>query len=98
MSPAIPQATSPIHGLQIINDMTVVSGIPLLAVGILTMIWLIIYYRTKTFEGARTSIAAASFFSSIIGIGLAVLDLLPDGSLMVMIAISILSMVPLLNR
>lgn len=87
--------TSPIDAVQTVNDLTIINGVPLLSVSILTMIVLIVFFRSKGQEGVWRALAAASWFGTVIGLGLAYVDLLPDQILMFMIAISIGSMVGL---
>jgi len=89
--------TSPVDALQTVNDLTIVNGIPLLSMSILFFIWFIIYYRSKG-NDPRGALAAATFFTSIIGILLSFLGLVPDQITGLLIAGAILSIIPLINR
>lgn len=93
-----PTITNPIIGVQCINTMSVVYGVPMLSTGFVVILWLIIFFRNKSIEGSRNSIATASFFTAFIGIILGILGLFPDAELGVLIVMFIVSIVPLVNR
>lgn len=89
--------TSPANALQVVNNLTIVEGIPLLSTTILVFIWFIVYYRSKE-RNPWGSVSVASFFTCIIGFMLAFLGLVPDVMVGVLIAVSVLSIIPLINR
>lgn len=90
--------TSPVDALQTVNNLLVVKGIPLFSVSLVVLLWIIVYMRSSAREGARVGLASASFFSALIGSFLVYLGLLPDISLMVLVGLSLLSLIPLINR
>lgn len=89
--------TSPANALQTVNNLTYVNGWPLLSLGILVFVWWIAYTRSKN-RDQRGAIAAASFFTSIIGIGMTMLGLLPDAAIVGLLAITLGSTYFLMER
>lgn len=90
-------STSAVNAIQQVNNLTIVGGVPLFGVSILFFCWIIIYMRSRN-TGPKEAIAVASFFTSIVGIALQFLGLLTEQILGIVIALAILSMIPLFNR
>jgi len=90
--------TSPVDALQTVNDLLVVKGVPLFSVTVVVLLWVVVYLRSSAREGARVGLASASFFSALVGSFFVYLGLLPDISLMVVVALSLVSLIPLINR
>lgn len=87
-----------------IVNMTNIGGIPMFGITILTLLWLLIFFRNKSTEGTKNSIAATTFFVAIIGILMSILgrlsgvDMFNDVALGILLVITVISMIPLINR
>lgn len=90
--------TSPVNALQTVNDLTIVYGAHMFADTVLIIVWLIVFTRTKAYEGTRANIAVASFFTTLMALPLAFLGLLSDVELGVLIALTALSLIPLITN
>lgn len=90
-----PMATGVVNSLQIINDMTIVNGVPLLATATLFFIWFIVYQRSKE---PREGMAAAGFMMIIVAISFRFLGLIPDAQLMFLALAFFLGLLPLAYR
>jgi uncharacterized membrane protein YfcA len=89
--------TSPVNALQTINNLTVVNGYALLSLGVLAFVWWIAYTRSKN-RDQRGAIAAATFFTSLVAIGMTMLGLLPDEIIAGFIALTLISIYFLMER
>lgn len=90
-----PMATGVVNSLQIINNLTIVNGVPLLAFTTIFFIWFIVYNRSKE---PREGIAAGGFMMVLVAISFRFLGLISDIHAMFFVGLFVLGLIPLVNR